>query len=399
MPHRAAGAVAVLGLCLALGTAAGFPPEGADAYLALQKKYDDALDAYQKALQQARTPQEKRKAQSDKHPRVGEFATQFMALADKFPGSDSAVDALFWVATHPVEPTSPEAGLRARALTTLARDHVKSDKVGRLCTLLVFAIDPATDEFLRGVVERAKQAPVLARARASLAVNLKHRARLVTALKDSPDAIKQYQQAFGKKAVRLLLESDPAKLRAESEKLFEGVIASHGEMPHPTHGSMAKFARRHLLAMRKPVDVDRVAPNIVGEDVAGKKLRLADFKGNVVLLDFWAHAFAPSRAMYDYERGLVKRLAGKPFVLLGVNGDGDRKALQETMAKEKITWRSFWDAEVYGPIATRWEVDVRPSLFLIDHKGVIRHYFAGWPETKKLDRIIDELVREARRNP
>jgi peroxiredoxin len=408
MPFRVAG-FAVLGLCLAVAAQGGSAPAEA-AYRALEKEYNDALVDYQKALREADTPQEKQQVMRDRHPPVGKFAARFLALARKYSDSPAAVDALFWVATHPTAPDD-RAGLRAEAMTLLAREHIRSDKVGLLCTMLVFSVDPATEAFLRDVLERSRRSPIRARACASLAVNLKHRARLVPALKNSlvaPDvlagqrnsaAVVQYEQAFGKKAIRQLLASDPVKLRAESEKLFERVIDKYGEIPHPTHGTLEKYARRHLLAMRKPVDEDRVAPPISGEDVAGKKLRLSDFKGNVVLLDFWANAFPPCRAMYDYERGLVKRLEGKPFVLLGVNGDSDRKTLRKTMAKKKITWPSFWDGDFFGPIATRWDVDARPALFLIDHKGVIRHFFAGWPDTRKLDRLIDELVRKARKSP
>ena len=81
---------------------------------------------------------------------------------------------------------------------------------------------------------------------------------------------------------------------------------------------------------------------------------------------------------------------------LSISGDSDRKAAQRAVKEEGITWQSFWDAEVYGPIATRWDVEVWPTLFLIDHKGVVRHVFVGWPEAKKLDALIDGLVSEAR---
>src|SRR5262249_21066789 len=207
----------------------------------------------------AKTDKDREKVQREKSPPVGKFAAGFMALARKFPSSPAAVDALFWVATHPVDVRDAGAGLRGEALSILARDHVKSDRVGLLCTLLVFQIDPGTEEFLRGVHERAKRKGIRARSCASLAVNLKHRARLIPALKGSPEAVKQYQQSFGKKAVRLLLEGDPAKLRAEAEKLFEQLREKHGDYRPPTHGTLGDYARRHLLAIRKPVEENRVS--------------------------------------------------------------------------------------------------------------------------------------------
>ena len=47
--------------------------------------------------------------------------------------------------------------------------------------------------------------------------------------------------------------------------------------------------------------------------------------------------------MYPHERSLVKRLAGKPFALLGINSDSDKDDLKKVMEKEQITWRSWWN--------------------------------------------------------
>ncbi|SRR5579871_48996 len=104
--------------------------------------------------------------------------------------------------------------------------------------------------------------------------------------------------------------------------------------------------------------------------------------------------------MYPHERSLVKRLEGKPFVLIGINSDQDRKQLKKVLEKEKITWRSFWNGGgTQGPISTRWDVQGWPTLYLIDAKGVIRHMFEGSPDTpdeyKKFDAEIDKLVAEA----
>lgn len=74
-----------------------------------------------------------------------------------------------------------------------------------------------------------------------------------------------------------------------------------------------------------------------------------------------------------HERSLVKRLEGKPFVIVGVNSDTDRDALRRVCADKGITHRSFWDGEGQsGPIASRWNVQAWPTLYLLDGKGVIR---------------------------
>ncbi len=99
--------------------------------------------------------------------------------------------------------------------------------------------------------------------------------------------------------------------------------------------------------------------------------------------------------MYPHERSLVKRLEGKPFVLLGVNSDTDRAQLKKVLDKEKITWRSFWNGgSTRGPISSRWNVSAWPTLFLIDAKGVIRHKYIGTPDEKPLDEEIHKLIAE-----
>jgi peroxiredoxin len=100
--------------------------------------------------------------------------------------------------------------------------------------------------------------------------------------------------------------------------------------------------------------------------------------------------------MYPHERSLVKKLEGKPFALIGVNSDSDRSALKKAMQEENITWRSFFDGgKIGGPIATRWAVQGWPTLYVIDHKGVIRHKHVGSPGDKKLDEEIETLIKEA----
>jgi hypothetical protein len=97
--------------------------------------------------------------------------------------------------------------------------------------------------------------------------------------------------------------------------------------------------------------------------------------------------------MYPHERSLVKRLEGKPFVLLGVNSDEDKEKLKPVMAKEQITWRSWWDGgSTQGPIQTSYDVSHWPTVYLIDHRGVIRHI--DLREEKKLDQAIDALLEE-----
>jgi AhpC/TSA family len=96
--------------------------------------------------------------------------------------------------------------------------------------------------------------------------------------------------------------------------------------------------------------------------------------------------------MYPHERSLVQRLEGKPFALLGINSDSDRKTLKEALQKEHITWRFWWDGgTVEGPIATRWNVNSWPTIYVLDDKGVIRYRNV---HSGELDKAVDTLLIE-----
>ena len=384
-------------LLVAASLAAGQSEDkAASAYKTLLREYESSLGAYRDSARAAKNDDERQKVFRDifPHPRV--YAPRFLALADEYPRSPAAFECLAWVVTHPVEASDRAAELRPKALQLLKSDHLGDDRLGRLCTGLVFTIDPDSEAFLRHALAKSPSSAVEARACTSLAQNLKYRARLVRSLDEDADQRTQYEKTYGKALLASLRARKADDLLAESRRQFALVVSKHSAVKHPTHGTLAKLAEAHLESLRHPIALDQPAPQIEGTDVNGKVLKLSDFKGKVVLLDFWGDNFPACGSMYEYEAGLVKRMAGKPFVLLGVNSDPDRAAVKKLMADRGLTWRSWWDGgDVGGPIATRWDVDGWPTLIVIDHKGVVRHISAGWPSIKEADETIDKMVAEA----
>src|SRR5947208_16028398 len=98
--------------------------------------------------------------------------------------------------------------------------------------------------------------------------------------------------------------------------------------------------------------------------------------------------------MYPLERSLVQRLNDKPFALIGVNSDPDKDVLKKRLTEEKITWRSFWNGPEGpgGPVSRAWNVRAWPTVYVLDHKGVIRFKHGA---DKELEKAIDDLVKEA----
>ena len=102
--------------------------------------------------------------------------------------------------------------------------------------------------------------------------------------------------------------------------------------------------------------------------------------------------------MFPHERSLVQRMEGRPFAIIGVNSDADKSAIKKQNEKHKITWRSFWCGPdgSEGPIPTKWNVSAWPTLYFIDHKGVIRH--KNLRNEHEMDRAIEKLVAEAEKD-
>jgi AhpC/TSA family len=97
-------------------------------------------------------------------------------------------------------------------------------------------------------------------------------------------------------------------------------------------------------------------------------------------------------ALVPHERSLVKRLEKKPFAFLGINVDQDRDTVKKVAQKEKITWRSWWDGgNTGGPISEKYKVKALPTIFVLDHHGVIR-----FKDVRKeaLDKAVDYLLKE-----
>src|ERR1022692_4587239 len=95
--------------------------------------------------------------------------------------------------------------------------------------------------------------------------------------------------------------------------------------------------------------------------------------------------------MYPHERSLVAKYENRPFVILGVNSDTDRDSIKQAIARQGITWRSWWSGGVGGAIPQLYQVERWPTLYLLDGRGTIR--FAHL-QGQALDEAIELLVRE-----
>ena len=96
--------------------------------------------------------------------------------------------------------------------------------------------------------------------------------------------------------------------------------------------------------------------------------------------------------MYGHERSLVENMNGRPFVLLGVNSDKEKSRVRTAVKENNLNWRSWLDGSTKGPISKSFKIRGWPTIFLVDHEGVIQ---AKNLRGDNLDIALAQLVSRA----
>ena len=96
--------------------------------------------------------------------------------------------------------------------------------------------------------------------------------------------------------------------------------------------------------------------------------------------------------MYGHERSLVEKMQGRPFVLLGVNSDKEKSRAKKAVKENNLNWRSWWNNGRRGKISKSFKIRGWPTIFLIDHNGVIQ---AKNLRGSRLDKALELMVKQA----
>jgi hypothetical protein len=255
----------------------------ADRLAALQKEYDEGMKKFMEEYRAAKNDDERQKAFKLQPDRAA-FAKKYLALATDAPKDPVAVDALVWVVNN-----AGYASEGAKALDLLARDHAADPKVGPVCARLVYMQSAAVEPFLRAVI--AKNTDAAARGMACLALGqvLKRQAELVRSLKEDASLAERLgaMAQYGPQRIKELQAMDPAAAEKAAEETFERVVKEFGDVKTGDR-PLGPMATAELFEMRH-LSVGKAAPDIEGEDVDGQKFKLSDYRGKVILLDFWGN--------------------------------------------------------------------------------------------------------------
>jgi thiol-disulfide isomerase/thioredoxin len=332
------------------------------------KEYQAAQGDIIKAYRAADSDTERQKLLAKYRKLPAAFADKFLAVAEKDPKDGAAFEACAWIVAN-----AGDAPAADKALNILIKEHMKNENIGRACLQVAENPNAVGTKLARAVMEQGANETAQGQACFALARILSDRS----------------EEAYKKKK-----PDENKRLAAEAEKLFEQVLEKYADVKG-LRGTLGVLAKSDLYELRT-LALGKTVPEIEGEDIDGKKFKLSDYRGKVVLVDFWGHWCGPCRAAYPHNRELVKRFEDKPFVLLGVNSDKEKETIKKAMEKEENNWRYWFDGgSTSGPIAKKFSVQGWPTFYLIDHTGVIRLRSVGAPDHAELDKVLEELIAEA----
>lgn len=141
-------------------------------------------------------------------------------------------------------------------------------------------------------------------------------------------------------------------------------------------------------------DPTPLAPDFTLLDTSGKQVRLSDFRGQVVMLHFWATWCAPCRAALAHEVEFQKIYQKRGFTVLGMNLDKNREDVTEFLARNPLNYPTLFvdpaTREAYGGVASI------PLTIVIDRTGRIRRTSMGYTLqlVSALERTIEALLAE-----
>lgn len=230
---------------------------------------------------------------------------------------------------------------------------------------------------------------------------------------NAEEAVKAYQQIIENypKATYFasaLLEMGLAYDRLGQHDKADAAYRQLVEHPKYRSRASAKTAKR-LLALKKENrtgEVPTSAPHrgrpdaLVGkkaidfhvQDLDGNDLSLEQYRGNVVLLDFWAVWCSPCIVEMPNVKEVYEKYKDQHFQIIGISLDQTREVLIGYLKKEGITWPQFFDGNGWeNRVAKMYGISAIPQMYLIDGEGVVRRSDVRGPA---LEPAVAELVRE-----
>ena len=142
------------------------------------------------------------------------------------------------------------------------------------------------------------------------------------------------------------------------------------------------------------VDIRQQAPDFTLKSLEGTNLRLEEYRGQVVLINFWASWCGPCRQEMPLLDRLHHRYEDTGFAVLGVNVEGEVAPAQKIVDKTKVTFPVLIDEQ--QKVSEMYSLEAMPSTVVVDRDGVVRYIHRGYKpgDEAKYVEVVKQLIRE-----
>ncbi len=147
-------------------------------------------------------------------------------------------------------------------------------------------------------------------------------------------------------------------------------------------------------AVASTVKVSEAAPDFTLKTLAGSNLRLEEYRGQVVLINFWASWCGPCRQEMPILDRLHQRYEDTGFAVWGINVEGEAEPAQKLVDKTKVTFPVLIDAG--QAVSELYELEAMPSTVVVDRDGRVRYVHRGYKpgDEAKYVEVVKKLIRE-----
>ena len=271
--------------CLAPVTVAAAQETAGDAAV---EAYESATDAWQvaqkdhrKAYSKAKTDEERKRIWSDERPNPDLFAPAFMEVASTYPETKVALDSLGWIAGN-----AQDGVMIASVIDIAVRDYLQSEELGSFVDQVARCSNPAGERALQTILSSSPHHDVRGKACYQLGMKKLSAAQLARRIQDAGDEeLDMLKSRYTEVAFTRAKGLEPKIIQAVGEKLLERVVNEFGDVKGRRR-TLGRSAAAELFEIRK-LQIGMIAPEIEGEGINEKPMKLSQFRGKVVLLDFW----------------------------------------------------------------------------------------------------------------
>lgn len=151
---------------------------------------------------------------------------------------------------------------------------------------------------------------------------------------------------------------------------------------------------RACIELRQRIEPGRPAPEFTLARRDGSLLSLSDFRGKVVVLDFWASWCKPCRASFPWVREFYKEYKDKGIEIIGMSIDSNRASWEKALDEEQLPWPQVIDETVKGSyrVEELYHVLAVPMFVVVDKEGKI--VLRAHMEKKELSAVVEEVLKK-----